>query len=469
MGEHSNAGRSICSSTCALMLCLSGLAAADVQAELTEEQVNALQALGHQRPVEDWPELSAAQARALKEKAERYLADCQKYHQPFGLSADILFSGYDRAKVEKYEGIGDSATWTGHYLAALAFRYAVTADTNTIADIRRALDAYEVLARVTGLAGYMARFAGPADDPAYQRYYSVYGKGADPNRPGYGTSAYPGKGKYTNLVWLGNSSRDVYIGVNLGLATVHRLVPDAKIRAQVKGLVELILRQLMGEGWLIKDGQGHTTVCTPTLIATLLRTGATVNPRRYQSLYDEKARPVLIGSGGGICKYCDYFPNNLLYAMIYVLATLEADPAKKPYYEAHLRRMWLQSSDHLNPYFAALYLSAGGEDVDGAARATVQGVLSDFPSPPRWSEKTENSRRRELELVQMGGKQWAKYALPIRERVPSDFIWQRSPFQLDGSGDAPLAYPGIDLVLPYWMGRQCGVIPTGEETTGAKP
>ena len=61
-----------------------------------------------------------------------------KYHQPFGLSADILFSGYDRAKVEKYEGIGDSATWTGHYLAALAFRYAVTADTNTIADIRRA-------------------------------------------------------------------------------------------------------------------------------------------------------------------------------------------------------------------------------------------------------------------------------------------------------------------------------------------
>ena len=57
------------------MLCLSGLAAADVQAELTEEQVMR-SSHSAPTPVEDCRSV-AAQARALKEKAERYLADCQ--------------------------------------------------------------------------------------------------------------------------------------------------------------------------------------------------------------------------------------------------------------------------------------------------------------------------------------------------------------------------------------------------------
>jgi hypothetical protein len=52
--------------------------------------------------------------------------------------------------------------------------------------------------------------------------------------------------------------------------------------------------------------------------------------------------------------------------------------------------------------------------------------------------------------------------LPVRERVSTDFIWQRSPFQLTGGGNAPLEYPGIDLFLPYWMGRHCGMIPSGD-------
>jgi len=51
--------------------------------------------------------------------------------------------------------------------------------------------------------------------------------------------------------------------------------------------------------------------------------------------------------------------------------------------------------------------------------------------------------------------------LPVRERVSTDFIWQRSPFLLRGGRNAPLE-PGIDLFVPYWMGRQCGMIPSGD-------
>src|SRR5262249_10910624 len=97
-----------------------------VRAGLSTQQSDILSAIAQRKPIDQWPELSLRQRRQLHDKAEAYFIDYQKFHQPNGLTADILFSGYDRNEVAKLEGIGDSATWTGHYLAALAFRLAVT-------------------------------------------------------------------------------------------------------------------------------------------------------------------------------------------------------------------------------------------------------------------------------------------------------------------------------------------------------
>jgi uncharacterized protein (TIGR03437 family) len=50
---------------------------------------------------------------------------------------------------------------------------------------------------------------------------------------------------------------------------------------------------------------------------------------------------------------------------------------------------------------------------------------------------------------------------PIRVpmRPTTDFLWQRDPFQLAGSGYDTIEGAGVDYVLPYWMGRYYGVIP----------
>jgi hypothetical protein len=45
----------------------------------------------------------------------------------------------------------------------------------------------------------------------------------------------------------------------------------------------------------------------------------------------------------------------------------------------------------------------------------------------------------------------------MEERVRTDFLWQRSPFLLYGGGSARIEAPGIDYLLPYWMGRYYGV------------
>jgi uncharacterized protein (TIGR03437 family) len=42
--------------------------------------------------------------------------------------------------------------------------------------------------------------------------------------------------------------------------------------------------------------------------------------------------------------------------------------------------------------------------------------------------------------------------------VSTDYLWQRSPFQLSGGGSGRIENAGIDYILPYWMARYYGLI-----------
>ena len=46
----------------------------------------------------------------------------------------------------------------------------------------------------------------------------------------------------------------------------------------------------------------------------------------------------------------------------------------------------------------------------------------------------------------------------VGESLATDFAWQRSPFEAatPSAGDPHDETPGLDLVLPYWMGRYHG-------------
>jgi uncharacterized protein (TIGR03437 family) len=48
--------------------------------------------------------------------------------------------------------------------------------------------------------------------------------------------------------------------------------------------------------------------------------------------------------------------------------------------------------------------------------------------------------------------------VPVPQRPPTDFLWQRDPFQLSGGGSGLIESNGIDYILPYWMARYYGVI-----------
>ncbi|NIA15936.1 MAG: hypothetical protein GWP08_17880 [Nitrospiraceae bacterium] len=433
--------------------------AASDGAALAPEQEQALNALAREQAF-SWPEITPGQAQALHAKAQAYWDLYERYHLPHGLNADIWWHDYDRTSVYRLEGVGDSAAWTGHYLAALALRYHLEPDGKLLERINAVLDKYDLLSVISGREGYLARYAGPASDAGYRGYYEVYGRGEDPERPGLGKKAYKGVPPYEDLVWLGHSSRDTYDGVNFGLATTLAYVDDAAVRTRIGRLVERVADRLIADGWNIVDGKGNVTRGNPWFNMAWMRTMLTVNPKKYAKLesgYTELCRKLherkkLVYD----IRFREYFANNLRFIRLFSTCALETDAERKRLLREVASRMQAQSAAHLNAHFAAICTLITGDKDNRDARAAVQGLLIDFPQPPKFGHAVDLRGREDFEFV---SDEYTQYAQLPRDRVPTDFMWQRSPCVSHGCWDLPYELPGMDVFLPYWMGRVAGIIP----------
>ena len=442
-----------------VFMILSGIAIAEAGPGLSPQQEEALHAMARDAAF-TWPEMSAAQARALHAKAEAYLDAYHRYHLPHGLSADVWWHDYDRKSVYRLEGLGDSATWTGHYLAALAMRYHLEPGPELRQRILGVLDKFDLLIAVSGRRGYIARYAGPATDAGYQGYYSVYGRGEDPERPGLGLRAYRGVPPYEDLVWLGYSSRDIYDGTQYGLAATLAYIDDDEIRGRITTIVSAVADRLIADDWDILDGKGNRTRGNDFFKTAWMRLILSACPGQYAHLEEPYADlcKKLSERGGRVydIRYGEYFANNLNFIRMFTLCVLEQAPDRKEAFLAAMRRMHEAVAPHLNAHFAAIYVLATGDKENPKARAAIQGLLIDFPDPPKFGRAVN---LRGAPGIEQENDDYTKYAQLPRERVPTDFMWQRSPCVSHGSWDLPFEFPGIDLFLPYWMGRVAGIIP----------
>ena len=437
-----------------LLLCY----CSQLQAGTTETQRTVLGNIARGGDGSGWTSLSSQQLTALGTKAKDYLDNYEAHCIPDGLNVDVRWTNFNRTAIERYKGLGDSAAWTGHYLAAQALQYSVTGNTQILGRINATLDKLNVLTLVTGTDGQLARHAIPISQlqtpsSPYASYYSGYG--GTTSDPLLGEKAHYGAEPYSNYAWLGGAWLDTNDGVNFGLATTYKFVNNPAIRAKVSEMSQRITDYLDADGMLYSY---------PIFAASILRTAATVNPAKYQSTYETWANKVATNSSVD-SNFGNYYSNNLDFNRMYLLNELETDPTLKAKWETKLTNMWNDARDHLNAHFAAIYMAGTGNTSDLSAVAALQGELADFPDVPRFSSETVNSTRTDIEFVTVNGDLYAKYALPIEERPPSDFMWQRNPFKLDGSSNSPNEYPGIDVFLPYWMGRQIGAIAVPEPST----
>ena len=382
--------------------------------------------------------VAAAEADALK-----ISANIQARHLPFGGVLDPFYASPTSDVITGYTRCGDSAIWTGHYLAAEAFRYKVTRSPDALLAARGAVDGIQSLLDVTG-TNLLARCRVPLTSP--------FGAGI--------RNEEAANGVYINgsaaAFWIGNTSRDQYCGVVFGLNSAYDLIDDPALKLQISDLLTRVVVYLLDRDWTLQmpDGSiGTTFALHPDQVLTILQVAAHVNPARFSSTYaDQRARlaaSVLLPVTFDSLSDSSYFKYNLLYINFYNLLQLENGSTKSEYQRAYSVFRQATASNQ-NAFFNMVDRALNGANPSRDAQ-TVQLLGA-------WLKRST----RDLAVDRRGtvavcGDQ-ACQPIPVELRVPTDFVWQRSPFQLSGSGSGTIGSAGIDYILPYWMARYYAVI-----------
>jgi hypothetical protein len=391
--------------------------------------------------------LAAVSLRAAEADAAAILETLRNRHLPYGMALDPVFESAESSAVVSYSRCGDSAIWTGHLLAAESFRYAVTRSADALEGVRNALDGIRKLVDATG-RNSLARCAFPADSPYAADMIS------EEREHGH----YPGMIDGRPWTWIGNTSRDQYLGVFFGLTVAWNHVDDASVRGGVSSLVTRMLNRLLDDGWLVWSPHLSTSFSARLdQQLTLLKLGRRVNGSRFSNRYRLSS---IFGSPGVILPITfevteaheSYFKFNLDHIAFYGLLTGGDSSFVEWNYRNAFELLRKTTDDHGNAFFDLIERAVNGPEA--ARDERIRSNLAAWLTRGRRDHYVDRRDRYEV-----CGENRACSELAIADRVPTDFLWQRSPFQIYGGGTGRIEGAGIDYLLPYWMGRYFGVVP----------
>ena len=107
------------------------------------------------------------------------------------------------------------------------------------------------------------------------------------------------------------------------------------------------------------------------------------------------------------------------------------------------------TAGHQNAFFDVIDRALNGPDATRDAETLA--LLG------AWLERPPRDKYVDLHGVVAFCGDHACRPVPVPLRLPADFIWQVSPFQLAGGQSGTIESAGIDYILPYWMARYYSV------------
>jgi uncharacterized protein (TIGR03437 family) len=358
---------------------------------------------------------------------------------PFGSLLDPIYASSTSNQITGYTRCGDSALWTGAYLAAESFHYAVTKEPATLQSVSSALGALEALSAITGdnrLARCMVLTSSPfaagiASEEAANSIIS--------NPPWF---------------WVDNTSRDEIVGAFFGLGVAFDLVDDPGIKQRVSSLVTLLIGFISRHQWSPNDDIASTFLLRPEGLQMLLQVARHVNPANTVS-GPFFVPPVDTGVLVDVQSNSSYFKFNLDYMSLYHLVRLQNNGDNRGAY-LDLRGY---TASHQNAFFNMIDRALQGPDAarDAETRSLLDQVLA----------HSNRDFYANLSSVVAACGSAACFPIPVPLRTPATFLWEVSPFQLTGGGIGLIESSGVDYILPYWMGRYYGVIGNDAATSSA--
>jgi uncharacterized protein (TIGR03437 family) len=359
---------------------------------------------------------------------------------PFGTILDPMYASPASNQIVGYTRCGDSALWTGAYLAAEAFRYKVTQSADALNNVKTALAGLKALADVTGdnrLARCMVLAASP------------YAAGIESEEAA--NKIYP-NGQW---IWVDNTSRDQVVGAFFGLGAAFDVVDDATVKSEIADLTTRLIGFIADHQWSPNDDASNTFVLRPEELQMLVQVARHVNPSN--SINGPSLLPVDTGAKFDVVSNSSYFKFNLDYMSFYNLVRLQNSSDNQAAYGI----VRAYTASHQNAFFDMV--DAALEGANASRDAEMRSLLDQWLQRPKRETYVDLSH-----TVAVCGSE-ACQPIPVPLRPTLEFLWQIDPFQLTGGGDGTIEGSGIDYILPYWMGRYYGAIAGGAVQSAAAP
>ena len=366
-------------------------------------------------------------------------ANIQARHMPFGTVLDPIYGSPTSNQIVGYTRCGDSALWTGAYLAAEAFHYSVTKSAAVLDSVKTALGGLEALSAITG-DNRLARCMVLAS--------SLYANGIASEEAANSIISNP------PWFWVDNTSRDQMVGAFFGLGAAFDLVDDPGVKQRVSKLATLLIGYISRHQWSPNDDITSTFIVRPEELQMLLQVARHVNPANGVS-GPFLVPPVDTGVLVDVQSNSSYFKFNLDYMSFYHLVRLQDNGDNRGAYTT-LRG---DTASHENAFFNMIDRALGGPDA--ARDAETRSLLDQVLARPTRDFSVDLSSR----VAVCSGA--ACYPIPVPLRTPATFLWEVSPFQLTGGGSGLVESSGVDYILPYWMARYYGVVRNDAVTSSA--
>jgi uncharacterized protein (TIGR03437 family) len=360
---------------------------------------------------------------------------------PFGTILEPIYASSTSNQIAYYTDCGDSALWTGAYLAAEAFRYNVTQSADALNNVRGALAGLKGLADVTG-DNRLARCMAMANSPYAASIASQEASNTINQNPPW--------------IWVDNTSRDEVVGAFFGLGAAFDLVSDSTVKSDISALATRLIGYVSGHNWTPNNDLGNTFLLRPEELQMLLVVARHVNPG-IQVSGPLLVPPIDVGVEVDVASNSSYFKFNLDFMTFYNLVRLGNDSSFLHAYQ--IVRNYTAS--HQNAFFDMIDYALQGSNSTRDAEARM--LLDDWLLRPARDPSVDLTNK-----VSVCGTA-ACSPVPVPLRPPADFLWQVNPFQLTGGGSSTVESPGVDYILPYWMGRYFGVISPDAVESSAAP
>jgi len=357
--------------------------------------------------------------------------------------------------------------YSGNYLAAQVYRYAVTGDPEARREATNTFHALRWLEGMTGISGFPAR--------------SVWAKGEVGHQAGHGSGGYAAEWHDTRdgrFEWKGDTSSDELCSQFYAFGLFLELAAEATEVDQAKAHLSRIASHLVRHRWKLVDLDGKPTrwgrwdpeyfqsdegkydrgLQAVELLSFIKSAERWTGDPTFTEAYRELVR---LGYPEFTLRTRNTFPpdsvlhflDELAFWSFWNLLRYEENPDLRALYRRGYERCYEVVRVEQNAWFNYLYGALTGNDPE--AEASIEH-LRGWPLDLRvWSY--QNSHRSDLKtpagyVALKGGTR----TFPPRETEP--LRWDHWLMQADGgAGGQDVVEPGAWL-LAYWMGRYHGFV-----------